>query len=417
MRSATLIKQLSAPLLLLACLSTAAYAGAPSHITVGTLYASSGPFASISMPVYKGLKLWVKTVNADGGAYVKQFDKKIPIKLVSYDDQSSTSTAGTLYNQLITEDHVDILVSDSGSVLTSVAVPIAQEHKMFLFDQTGTSTHFFHHNQYIALLDDPMTSLWPKRLTEFLKEDAEKHGIKRIAILYSTNDFTAPQAESLRNAIKDEKGLKVVYYHGVPTKTSSYTVLIHRIKSDNPDAVIELGYPNNDIDFLGNLDSSGVHFSFIFTVYPGLETDLMMKNLGGQVLRGNFTYVPATGLNYHVNYGMNLKAFTKAYVQQYGKGSNVGFNAVAGYNTGLIIQKALATAKSLKQPALRKAVFAQSGKLDTLDGDFKLNKNGAQIGEIMPIGQLQARNGSVQLEPVFPSTVARASVNWHAASH
>ena len=69
---------------------------------------------------------------------MKPFNKKIPLKLITYDDQSSTATAATLYNQLITQDHVDHADRRFGSVLTSVAVPIAQEHKMFLFDVSGT---------------------------------------------------------------------------------------------------------------------------------------------------------------------------------------------------------------------------------------------------------------------------------------
>jgi branched-chain amino acid transport system substrate-binding protein len=113
-------------------------ADAPAEIKIGTLYASSGRYASISMPVYSALKLWIDQKNADGGAYVKAFDKKIPVKLVAYDDQSNTATASTLYNQLITQDKVDLLVADSGSVLTAPAVAIARDHKMFLFDQTGT---------------------------------------------------------------------------------------------------------------------------------------------------------------------------------------------------------------------------------------------------------------------------------------
>ena len=94
-------------------------ADVPAEIKIGTLYASSGRYASISMPVHDGLKLWVDQKNAEGGVYVKAFDKKIPIKLVAYDDQSNTATASTLYNQLITQDKVDILVADSGSVLTA----------------------------------------------------------------------------------------------------------------------------------------------------------------------------------------------------------------------------------------------------------------------------------------------------------
>src|ERR1700709_606874 len=105
-------------------------ADAPTEIKIGTLYASSGRYASISMPVYSGLKLWIDQKNAEGGGDAKAFDKKIPVKLVSYDDQSNTAPASTLYNQLITQDKVDLLVADSGSVLTAPAVAIAPDHKM-----------------------------------------------------------------------------------------------------------------------------------------------------------------------------------------------------------------------------------------------------------------------------------------------
>src|ERR1700732_4587247 len=96
----------------------------PTEIKLGTLYASAGRFASISMPVHYGLKLWIDQKNAEGGVFVKAFNQKNPLKLIAYDDQSSTATAATLYNQLITQDKADILIADSGSVLTSAAVPI-----------------------------------------------------------------------------------------------------------------------------------------------------------------------------------------------------------------------------------------------------------------------------------------------------
>ena len=116
---------------------------APKEITVGTLYAGQGAFAVSSMPQYQGLQFWADQVNKDGGAMVKAYGRKIPVKIVAYNDNSTTATASTLYNQLITQDKVDILVSDFGSVLTSVAVPIARNNKMLLFDPTGTGASFF----------------------------------------------------------------------------------------------------------------------------------------------------------------------------------------------------------------------------------------------------------------------------------
>jgi hypothetical protein len=61
----------------------------PRKIKLGTLYASSGQYSKISLPLHYGLKLWVDQKNAEGGTYVKAFDKKIPLKLIAYDDQSN----------------------------------------------------------------------------------------------------------------------------------------------------------------------------------------------------------------------------------------------------------------------------------------------------------------------------------------
>jgi branched-chain amino acid transport system substrate-binding protein len=385
-------------------------ADAPAEIKLGTLYASSGRYASISLPVHNGLKLWIDQMNANGGAFVKAFNKKIPLKLIAYDDQSNTATAATLYNQLITQDKVDILISDSGSVLTSVAVPIARDHKMFLFDQTGTGATFFTpDNPYIALMSDPVSTIWPKPLADFLTHDGPSLGIKRVAMLYATNDFTGTQANAVRKFIKESNsGVELVFDEGVPTETSSYTVLLNNIRAANPDAVIHLGYASNDIAFLRNVQDSGIKFKFLFAIYPGLETELLEKNVGDKGLSYVFTYVPSSEIAYETNFGMSLKDYSAAWHNKYADSKvEFGFNSVAGYTTGLVLEKTLATAESLDQLELRKAVFALSGNLKTLDGTFELDTNGAQIGEITPLGQfLPGDDNHQKLTTVWPHELA-----------
>ncbi len=389
---------------------------APKEIKVGTLYAGSGPYTDISLPVLKGLKLWVSQVNAHGGAYVKAYDKKIPIKLIAYNDRSSTETAANLYNRLITQDHVDILTADTGSVLTSVAVPTAKEHKQLLFDQTGTSNKFFSpDNRYIVQVSIPITSRWSTNLAGFLIHEAKAHGVHRVAILYATNDFTGVQANVLHKLLKRaDDGPKVVYFHGVPTSTSNYNVLIRRIQTKKPDAVIEMGYPNNDIPFLKALRSSGNHFRMVFAIFPGLETAVMEKNLGSDLLDGVFTYAPPTVLDYKPTIGMDMDAFSQAYHAKYGKDEPVQWNSTAGYTTGIVIQKVLATSKSMDQLDMRKAAFELSGNAVTLVGPFRLNKNGAQIGEPMDIGQLQRHGDGVRNVPIYPSEVAKGKASWRS---
>src|ERR1700749_573515 len=312
-------------------MATQAFAAdAPAEIKIGTLYASSGRFASISMPVYSSLKLWTDLKNADGGVYVKAFDKKLPVKLIGYDDQSNTATASTLYNQLITQDKVDLLVADSGSVLTAPEGGIRPDRKMFLFDQTGTGASFFaKDNPYIALMADPVSTVWPKPVADFITHDGPALGIKKVAILYSTNQFTGTQANAFRKFVKDSGApIEIVYDQGVPTETTNYTVFINNIANTQPDAVIHFGYAPNDIAFLRNVADVGVNFKMLFSIYAGLETELLEKNVGPKGLEHVFTYVPPSEADYPVNFGMTMKSYKVAWEKAYPGGKiEFGFNA------------------------------------------------------------------------------------------
>ncbi len=169
-------------------------------------------------------------------------------------------------------------------------------------------------------------------------------------------------------------------------------MLINNIAAHNPDAVLELGYVGNDIAFLRNLQDSGNQFRFVFSIYAGTEKEEIEKNVGVAAMTNIFSYVPASNYEYKPEVGMTQKEFQAAWEKKYPSGSGVAFgaNAIYGYMTGLVVQQTLATTKSLDQMDIHDAVFALSGKLKTLDGTFELRKDGAQIGEVTPLGQLQA---------------------------
>jgi branched-chain amino acid transport system substrate-binding protein len=363
-------------------------------IKIGTLYAQSGKFATSSMPEYEGLKFWADQVNKAGGVTVNGNKEKIQI--VAYNDQSDTQTATTLYNQLITQDKVNILVSDFGSVLTSVAVPIAKEHKMLLFDQTGTGASFFSaDNPYIVLTSLRTSAMWPESLAKYIVNN----NLKKVAILYDSNDFTQSQEETLKSLLKTG-GITPIYDHAVDSDTSNYTVLMHNIAALNPDIFVEFGYSNNDLPFLQNLQAGNNKFKKVFTIFPGQLPALFEKNLGNKALANTYTY-PAPPLisPSNVNYGMTLDQFEPAYKTF--SGQDVNFLSVAGYNTGLVIQKSLETTKSLSQTDLRDAVSGFSGNLSTLDGNFQINAQGSQIGEELPVGQWKLQSdGSLKVDVV-----------------
>ncbi len=386
---------------------------APSEITIGTLYASTGSFASTSIPEYDGLLLWASQVNSQGGIYVSSLGTKLKVNVIAYDDQSDPSTATTLYNQLVTVNHVDFLVADFGSVLTAPAVSIAEEHHVLLFDVTGSSASFFSTpSPYIVLTSIPGSPAYAK----YGAAQILSLNISKVAIAYAENDFTTPLSQILVNGL-EAGGVTPVYYQGFSTSQTDFTSLITTLQSYNPQAVVFYGYPTNDIPFLNELHSMGVHFPYLFTIFPGQLFTTMLSAVGTNMTY-TFTYSFPPEMAYNnVTYGMNLSELESTWNTTY---PNVpfGYLSIAGYTAGLIIQDGITTAGSLNATAVRNAINTISGKITTVDGPFQVDPNtGMQTGESPPIGQVVPNgSGGLKVVIVYPSSFATGSPIYPAPS-
>lgn len=376
-------------------------------ITVGTLYAGTGSYATSSLPEYAGLKFWASRVNAAGGMYVAPLKTKEKVKIVAYNDQSNPATATTLYDQLLDQNKVDVFVADFGSVLTAPAVTIAKDKKHLLFDVTGSGTSFFSSgaDPYVVLTSLPVSAVWPKPVVGLIN----KLKIKKVAILYAINDFDQAQAVAIKGFLA-KSGIKPVYYQGVPTSQTDYSTLVRSIQATNPEAVLELGYPNNDIAFLNDLKSTGTHFKFVLTPFAGQLPKLFASDVGAKTVDYTYTYaVPPTLSINKVNIGLGIASFANAFT--HGNPSNLNFLDVAGYNAGLVVQAAFAHAKSMSQAGIRAGVTAVSGKLQTLEGPFKVNDTGEQVGEPLPVSQaVPSASGGFDFKIVYPSVPSQKSM-------
>lgn len=384
-------------------LAAAPYAfagGAPSHITVGCLYAKTGFLSYQSMKLHHGLEFWAHEVNAKGGAYVKAYHKRIPIKLKCYNDRSDTSLVPTLVNRLINH-HVDVLVSDTSSLLTAPAVPVARARKMLLINPQGTSRKFYtKNNPYIVQTSDLVTRYWAHSISHLLLHLK----VKRVAIVYGTNDFDGPQAQEV-NKILSDHGVKPVYFEATPTTTSNYTSILHKIASVKPQAVLELGYDPNDVTFLKNMQESGYHFDFVYTLFPSM-TPREFKGLNGP-LKYTFCYVTSPTIPVSkVTEGLTTAQFSKKFKAW--KGDKPQVFQTGGYVAGLVVQRALATASGLKQLQLRKALAKASGKMVTVAGTFRITKAGAQTGVVQGIGQFMPTKSGLKMKIVYPAKYAQA---------
>ena len=76
-------------------------------ILLGTTISETGPFSTLTDNWKKMTEIFFEEINAAGGVYVEACKKKLPVKIVIYDDQSNPSTATSLFCLLYTSDAAD----------------------------------------------------------------------------------------------------------------------------------------------------------------------------------------------------------------------------------------------------------------------------------------------------------------------
>jgi len=102
---------------------------AKDKILVGMSRPLSGSQAIVGDSAFRPIyETWVPMVNAEGGVYVEEYGKKLPIELLIYDDKTDVGTMVRLTEKLILEDKVDFLWPACGTSFIFAQAPIANKY-------------------------------------------------------------------------------------------------------------------------------------------------------------------------------------------------------------------------------------------------------------------------------------------------
>ena len=105
---------------------------APVHsqdvITFGSALSLTGKVSTEGRLVREGYDFYVRHINERGGIKVAGKTYKVAIKY--YDDQSDPNTSAKLYEKLITEDGVQLLLGPYSSGITFAASAVAEKYQV-----------------------------------------------------------------------------------------------------------------------------------------------------------------------------------------------------------------------------------------------------------------------------------------------
>jgi len=347
-----------AAFLLLAPAVTRAEHRPNQEVLVGGAISQTGRFAEPAGRQVNSIKMWIDQVNSRGGLLGHK------IKLVLLDDKSDTQTAVKLYEKLITEDKVDLLLAPYSSAITEAVANVNERYKVpFVAYGAASSPIWEKGRKYIfsivAIAED-----YQKGALHLAKQI----GIKKIAIIGEDSLFPR-QAGVGAKQWADKLGLQVVLQENYPQKQTDFTALLQKIKAAGAEAIISNSYFADAAAQLRQMRELNLNFKlFSSTVGPGLPN--FAEQLGGtaEYVLGFSQWEPVPDILEHPG----MKEYIQEYEKRYGEKPN--YHAGGAYGALQVTEAALKKAGSFDNEKLR-ATLA-SIEVTTIFGHYKVNEKG-----------------------------------------
>jgi len=356
-------------------------------IVVGTSVALTGKYARTGQEQLQGFQMWVDEVNARGGLLGQK------VKLVHYDDESKPETGARLYEKLITDDKVDLLIGPYSSDVTMAASTVAEKHNFPMVSSGASASEIWERGYKNTFGLYTLAELYMDQILELGKEK----GLKKIALVYENTSFPRGVAAGVKTKAK-QLGMQIVFEEEYGKASTDFSSMIIKIKSKKPDMVIGGSYLPDSTGFMRQAKENRLYTKiFAFAVGPGLPDFGTNLGLDAEGVMGNTQWEPTLKLP-------GASEFAAKYKAKYGH--EPGYHAGGGYGAGYVLEEAVKKAGSTDRDKVRAALFA----LDTVNafGRFKVDATGKQIGK--PAYAVQWLNGERHI--VLPEEAATAKVAY-----
>jgi branched-chain amino acid transport system substrate-binding protein len=262
-----------------------AYSEVPKEsIVFGASRPLTGPNAAIG---YAGLdtimQMWQEEVNADGGIYVAEYGKKLPVEFIIYDDGSDIATMEALTEKLIVEDQVDILLSACGTALLEAQAPIANDYGYVLITAEGAGVNLRDMLPGLpyVFVTLPFSAHYqlPVFADMLAAEGAETAYIVSIDDAHGEEYYNVAATEFAR------VGIDILADVRVPITETDFNSIVQAAKAADPDVFCCFAYPPIILP-ITSVASALCFNPDAFLVGPGGNFGFYVATLGAEAVEG-----------------------------------------------------------------------------------------------------------------------------------
>ncbi|MGB5589968.1 MAG: amino acid ABC transporter substrate-binding protein [Gammaproteobacteria bacterium] len=337
-------------------------------IRVGATVSLSGDLALLGRGELEGMQMWADDVNRRGALLGRK------VEIVFYDDASDPEQSALLYEKLISEDGVDLLLGPYGSDLTYTASAVAERHNFPLVATGAAASKIWSRGfNNVFQIDAPAS-----RYMDLPLEFAHEKGLTRVALVYSDEEFPQEVAEGARAKAR-EYGMEIVFDAEYPEGQLDFDQLAGSLAGANAQVLIGGTYLDDSISLMQSLDRLGITPSLIaMTVGPA-------QKAFGDALGANAENV--MGVVAWMRSGFLPMAYDFSYRYKAKYGSNAAAPAAYGYAGGQVLEAAVRLAGSLDHDAVREQLRTMTFR--SILGPYRVDEAGRQLAKKTYVMQWQ----------------------------
>jgi branched-chain amino acid transport system substrate-binding protein len=343
---------------LLTLLCGAADAQDKTPIKLGLAITQTGPYSPPALFELRGYELAVDQINQAGGLIGR------PVSIVKYDDQGNPSTAVQLYQKLLTDDKVDLLVSPYQADLVAAVAPIVNRAKMVM-PSLAANVEVYQGKYPYLVQSITQTSRYMQPVIDL----AAVKGYRTLSLLVQNTQFPQQLAQGIEQMAKD-KGIQIVFKESYAPSTTDFSALVLKAGEPKPDIIIGATYLADAQGIVRAAKAQNIQAKmFAFSIGP-VEPEFY-RGLG----------TAAEGIFGSTLYFKSLKTkgnaeFVKAFRDKFNLDPT--YHAAVAYSSMKIFGDAVNKVGSLDQDKIRDEILKV--KTETVVGPYELNSNGLQLG-------------------------------------
>ncbi|MCA1915032.1 ABC transporter substrate-binding protein [Methanospirillum hungatei] len=336
-------------------------------IKIGVVASMSGPASTTGKDIWQSAELAAQEINAQGGVFVKDLNKKIPITLVQGDDESTREGGIKAVSKLITQDNVDLLVGGYSSAVVSAHQAIVADNKVPYIISGGSSTSVSHRDDIdtsYMFFHRPNTDDSAKASILFIDEVVRPEIYKkfnlpddrplRLALIFQDSPFGKGQQGAVRNLTQDlNLPIEIVAEETFKMGESDFRTALTSVKAKKPDIIYAVTFLNELIP----LTQQARRDVGLDTLILSIENNDDPDYYSGVGELGDFTLMESRFSPYAIPKGSTserTKKFLEDFQTKYGGFS--GMMGAATYESVYIAAKAIENAGTVQKDAVRKAL-------------------------------------------------------------